>query len=150
MESSTLALRDTAWAMSQENVELVRSLYRAADPSRFFDLLDEEVELDFSAYPVPGSAVLRGKDAAIDWSRRWWGTWDEYVLDAAEIVDAGEGQVVVVERERRRGKGSGAPLERRWPSSSRFGWGRWSGSRPSRPVRRPSKPPSCGDSFRHP
>jgi ketosteroid isomerase-like protein len=100
--------------MSQENVEIVRSLYRAADPSRFFDLLDEEVELDFSAYPVPGSAVLRGKDAAIDWSRRWWGTWDEYVLDATEIVDAGEDRVVVVQRERGRGKGSGAQLERRW------------------------------------
>jgi ketosteroid isomerase-like protein len=100
--------------MSQENVELVRSLYRAADPSRFFDLLDEEVELDFSAYPVPGSAVLRGKDAAIDWSRRWWGTWDEYVLDATEIVDAGEDRVVVFQRERGRGKGSRVQLERRW------------------------------------
>jgi hypothetical protein len=38
--------------MSQENVELVRSLYRAGEPSRFFDVIDEEVELDFSAYPV--------------------------------------------------------------------------------------------------
>jgi ketosteroid isomerase-like protein len=93
---------------------LVRSMYRAGDPSRFFDLLDEEVELDFSAYPVPGSRVLRGKDAAIDWSRRWWGTWDEYVLEATEIVDAGENRVVVVQRERGRGKGSGVQLERRW------------------------------------
>jgi ketosteroid isomerase-like protein len=101
-------------AMSQENVELVRSLYRAGEPSRFFDLLDEQVELDFSAYPVPGSAVLRGKDAAIDWSRRWWGTWDEYVLDAIEIIDADEDRVVVVQCERGRGKGSGVQLERRW------------------------------------
>jgi hypothetical protein len=35
--------------MSQDNVELVRGMYRTADPSRFFDLLDEEVEIDGSA-----------------------------------------------------------------------------------------------------
>jgi ketosteroid isomerase-like protein len=101
--------------ISEQNVELVRSLYRAGEPSRFFDLLDEEVELDFSAYPVPGSAVLRGKAAAIDWSRRWWGTWDEYVLEATEIIAADEDRVVVVQYERARGKGSGVQLERRWP-----------------------------------
>jgi ketosteroid isomerase-like protein len=100
--------------MSQENIEVVQSMYRAGDPRRFFDLLDEEVELDFSGYPVPGARVLRGKDAAIDWSRRWWGTWDEYVLEATEIVDAGKNRVVVVQRERGRGKGSGVQLERRW------------------------------------
>jgi ketosteroid isomerase-like protein len=100
--------------MSQENVELVRSLYREGDPSRFFDLLSEDVELDFTAYPVPDSAVLRGKDAAIDWSRRWWGTWDEYALQPIEIIDAGNDRVVVVQREHGRGKGSGAQLERRW------------------------------------
>jgi ketosteroid isomerase-like protein len=100
--------------MSQENVELVRSLYREGDPSRFFDLLSEDVELDFSAYPVPDSRVVRGKDAAMDWSRRWWGTWDEYGLEATEIIDAGNDRVVVLQREHGRGKGSGAPLERRW------------------------------------
>jgi hypothetical protein len=66
--------------MSQENVEIVRKLYRAGDPSRFFELLDDDVEFDFSAYPVPSSPELRGKEAAIEWSRSWWGTWDDYVL----------------------------------------------------------------------
>jgi ketosteroid isomerase-like protein len=100
--------------MSQENVELVRSLYRAGDPSRFFDLLSENVELDFSAYPVPDSRVVRGKAAAVEWSRRWWGTWDEYVLEATEVIDADNDRVVVLQREHGRGKGSGAELERRW------------------------------------
>lgn len=63
--------------MSNENVELVRSFYRPASLSRFIDLLDQDVEFDFSAHPVPGPAVLRGKEAAIDWCRSWWGTWDE-------------------------------------------------------------------------
>ena len=38
--------------MSEENVELVRSLYRAPDPRRFFALLDEEIEFDFSTHPL--------------------------------------------------------------------------------------------------
>jgi hypothetical protein len=50
--------------MSQEDVELIRSLYRARDPSRWFDLLDEEVELDFTAYPVPDSAVMHVPEMA--------------------------------------------------------------------------------------
>jgi hypothetical protein len=51
--------------MSQENVELVRRLYGAGDPSLWFHVLDSGVELDLTAYPVPGAAVVEGKDAAI-------------------------------------------------------------------------------------
>jgi hypothetical protein len=87
--------------------------------------LDEEVELDFSAYPVPGSAILRGRDAAIDWCRRYWGTWDDYVLEDPEVIDAGETPVVAVQHERARGKGSGSNSSAVGPSSTRFGWGRW-------------------------
>lgn len=100
--------------VSRENVELVRSCYRAGDLSRLFELLDDEVEFDFTAYPVPDSAVIRGRAAAIDWCRRWFGTWDDYILDAAEVVDAGD-RVVVMQHERGRGKGSGVLLSRRWP-----------------------------------
>jgi ketosteroid isomerase-like protein len=109
-----LPARDTGPVMSRENVELVRSVERAGDPSRWFDLLDAKVEVDFAAYPVPGPAVLHGKDAAINWFRRWWGTWDEYVLEASEIIDADKDRVVVVQYERGRGRGSGVRLERRW------------------------------------
>jgi hypothetical protein len=42
------------------------------------------------------------------------GTWDEYVLDATEIIDADEDQVVVVRCERGRGTGSRVRPERRW------------------------------------
>ena len=100
--------------MSNEDVELVRSFYRPASLSRFIDLLDEEVEFDFSAYPVPGPAVLRGKEAAVDWCRSYWGTWDKYILEPSAIIDASEDRVVVVQHERARGKGSGVRLERHW------------------------------------
>jgi ketosteroid isomerase-like protein len=102
--------------MSKENVEIVRSMYRAGDPTRFFDLLDEKVEIDASAsLPFPDHPEhIRGKDAVIDFYRHYWGTWDDYVLEPTEITDAGENGVPVAHYERGRGKGSRAPFERRW------------------------------------
>ena len=102
--------------MSQENVQIVRSSYETADPSRFFEALDDEIELDFSGSPVPDSGVIQGKEDVIHWFRRWWATWDDYALEIAEVIDAGEDTVVVVQDERGRGSGSGVHLERRWPS----------------------------------
>jgi ketosteroid isomerase-like protein len=101
--------------MSEENVEVVRSMYRAGDPIRFFNLLDEEVEIDASASPpFPDHPErVRGRDAVIDFYRHYWGTWDDYVLEPTEIKDAGENRVVVGHHERGRGRGSGAPFERR-------------------------------------
>ena len=57
------------WAMSEENVELVRSVYRQGDPSRFFDLLDEEIEVDASAVGGSPTTSLRDWSAArMPWS----------------------------------------------------------------------------------
>jgi ketosteroid isomerase-like protein len=56
-------------------------------------------------------------------SRRYWGTWEGYSLEAEELIDAGSSVVVVV-RERGRGKGSGAPVERRWAQVWTFARGR--------------------------
>ena len=58
--------------MSEENVALIRSRYREGDPSRFFDLLDDEVEVDTSAVgllPDEHSGLVRGKDAVVDYFR---------------------------------------------------------------------------------
>jgi ketosteroid isomerase-like protein len=102
--------------MSEENVALVRSMYRRGDPSRFFDLLDDEVEVDTSAVGLlpDHSGLVRGKDAAVDYFRHYWGIWDDYVLEPVEIVDAGEDRVLVLQYERGRGRESGTPFERRW------------------------------------
>jgi ketosteroid isomerase-like protein len=102
--------------MSQENVEIVRGMYRPGDPTRFFDLLDEDVKVDVSRRPlVPDhSDLIRGKHAAIEFYRHYWGTWADYILEPEEVLDAGNDDVVVVQRERGQGKGSGVPFESRW------------------------------------
>jgi ketosteroid isomerase-like protein len=56
--------------------------------------------------------VYVGRDAVIEASRHYWGTWDDHRLDLEELRNA-ESSVVVVMRERGRGKGSGAPFEQR-------------------------------------
>ena len=68
--------------MSQENVEIVRQHFRRiTDPSRFGDLLDEEVELDIRPMTPGYQGIIHGKDAVIDFWRDYLDTWDEYVLE---------------------------------------------------------------------
>ena len=112
--------------MSQENVELVR---RGTESVKvFWGLLDDHVVWDLRARPlVDLSGVYVGRDAVVEASRHYWGTWDEYSLDAEELIDAGSSVVVVV-RERGRGKGSGAPFDDRWAQVWTFSRGliiRW-------------------------
>ena len=91
-------------------------MYRPGDPSRFFELLHAGVQVDVSKAPLlpDHPDLLGGKEAALDLYRHYWGTWDEYVLEPVEIIDAGQDRVLVVQDERGIGRGSGAPFERRW------------------------------------
>jgi hypothetical protein len=110
--------------MSQENVEIVRSCYGGPDLSRFFELLDDEVELDFTAYPVPDSAVMRGRPprstglavGSVPGTIRRWSLqrsstpgieWSSYITSEAEGAEAG------------------CRLTAGGPSSSRSEPGRW-------------------------
>ena len=55
MESSGLQ-RDTAWAMSEENAEMVRRGYDAFDRrdlETIAEIVSDDFELDISAHPVP-------------------------------------------------------------------------------------------------
>lgn len=110
--------------MSQENLELVRR--GIADVRAFWDMLDDGVILDmrgFSDMSVDSDGVVVGRDAVITANRRYWGAWEDYHLDAEELIAAGPSVVCVV-HERGRGKGSGAPVERRWAQVWTFRRGR--------------------------
>jgi hypothetical protein len=87
-------------------------------------MLDEHVVWDLRGYPVLDlDPIYIGRDAVIQGSRHYWGTWEEYVLDAEEIIDLGA-TVVLGIRERMRGKGSGVEFDRRWAQTWTFHRGR--------------------------
>ena len=99
--------------MSEENLETATKAL-VGDPTDFFDLLDDEVEVDLSGFPLPDYAgVIRGREDAIRMWRRYWGTWTDYSLELEEARDAGD-EVVIVMRESGTGKESGISLERTW------------------------------------
>lgn len=96
--------------MSQENVEIVRRA--AQNLEAFWALLDEHVVWDLrESQTVDLDGVYVGRDAVIEGSRHYWGTWDDYRVETDELIDAGA-SVVVVGNEIGRGKGSGVPIQR--------------------------------------
>ena len=109
--------------MSVDNIELVRR--GIDDVDAFWAMLDEHVVWDLSERPgVPDlDSVHVGRDAVIKGSRRYWGAWNDYSVDAEELIEAGP-SVVVILRERGRGKGSGAPFEQSHPQLWTFRDGR--------------------------
>jgi ketosteroid isomerase-like protein len=95
--------------MSDENMELVRRSIRSLEV--FWSLLDENVVWDLpEPRAVDFDSTYAGRDAVIAASRRYWGTWGEYGLEAEKLIDTGP-SVVAVLRERGRGRTSGAPFE---------------------------------------
>jgi len=108
--------------MAQDNVELVRRGVASVDD--FWEMLDEYVVWDLRAWPMPDlDPVHVGRDAVIKASTHYWGTWDDYDVEAEEVLEAGPG-VVVILRERGRGKGSGAPFDQLHPQLWTFRNGR--------------------------
>ncbi|MDQ3760077.1 MAG: nuclear transport factor 2 family protein [Actinomycetota bacterium] len=95
-----------------------------ASVDAFWEMLDEYVIWDLRAWPMPDlDPVYVGREAVIKASRHYWGTWDDYRVEAEEILDAGPSIVVII-YERGRGKGSGAPVEQRHPQVWTFRAGR--------------------------
>jgi ketosteroid isomerase-like protein len=108
--------------MSQQNVEIVRHAISSVEA--FWDLLDEYVVWDLREHPMLDlDAVYVGRDAVVKASRHYWGTWQDYRLDAEGLWDAGASVVIVV-RESGRGKGSGAPFDQRSAQVWTFSRGR--------------------------
>ena len=110
--------RDTAWAMSQENVETVRRIYEAAlrrDAATVLALYDPGVELDASRIGVSmhpsGGDAYHGHDGLRDLFRDWHEAWGKIEYDYEELIDAGEEVVAVVSRHAR-GRASGVEVER--------------------------------------
>ena len=97
MESGTPS-RDTAWAVSQENIEVVFAAFRrfeADDMSGFRALLDPGIAATAAAgWPEPGPWI--GADALVTQLERIRAGWSEHGMAQVEIL-AERGEWVVIE-----------------------------------------------------
>lgn len=99
--------------MSQENVEIVRSLYEGwllGDIG--LDKLDAEISM-VESETLPGAASAYGIEAVERYIRSFAKHWEQIRFEPQEYIDAGD-QVVVVARLIGEGKKSGVEVTRTW------------------------------------
>jgi ketosteroid isomerase-like protein len=100
--------------MSEENVEVVRQIYEAMERdgrdgvTRF---VSPDIELHGTKGGLSEGHVARGIQAVGETFDAWdVEAWEESRLTPKEFIDAGD-QVVVLQHELRRGRGSGLEVE---------------------------------------
>ena len=115
--------------MLQENVEVVRraveifaSAVRQGDPGAGFDMCVREgivaPDLDWRAgvrggVGVAGIDDFAGRDGFIEFMRRWTEDFDDFAVEAEEIIDASDDRVVLIAHQHGTGKASGATVHLR-------------------------------------
>jgi ketosteroid isomerase-like protein len=110
--ATALPRRDTARAMSQENVEIAVSYFEATDLAEAIGALAEDVTLVFhgEARPLSGAGTVSGRKAAVNWLTDWFSRFDpDYRMEVEESRDWGD-RVLVVTNHRAKGRASGAPI----------------------------------------
>jgi ketosteroid isomerase-like protein len=100
--------------MSQENVEIVRSLYDCwLRGDMGLELLDPDISMVESA-TLPGAASAFGIGAVRRYIESFSKHWDEIRFEPQEFIDAADDGVVVVARLVGKGKRSGIEVNRVW------------------------------------
>ena len=122
------ARRDTGRAMSKENVELVRAaldeisrlmLSATANPERpmrddYARVVDHFLATDFRLVQAPSAVerrTLYGFDGFVTFMEGGREMWTEARLDADELIDVGDDNVVAIGTFRARGRASGAEVQ---------------------------------------
>ena len=81
--------------MSQENVEIMREGYRAfssGEVDGFLSLIDPDIEWK----SVEDTEPKRGIDGVIESVGEWFQVWEELHIEQAELIDAGDHVLAVV------------------------------------------------------
>jgi ketosteroid isomerase-like protein len=111
--STALATRDTARAMSQENVEIVRTLaegFAHRQHERAFAFYDPGIEWDASraAGINPDIAgVYHGHEGVRSYWRNWLSAWSDLDFEIQDVVDGGDEVVLLIRNQRQWGRHSG-------------------------------------------
>ena len=98
------SVRDTAYAMSQEDLEIVRRNFEALAAGEA-GVLFERAHPEIRVFPRPAepdaAAEYRGLEGLMEYVINWFGQWDDYDSELVEVTDAGE-HILAVVRERGR------------------------------------------------
>ena len=98
--------------MSQENVEMLRGLYRQWAIGDLVGDFDPEVEYSRIGAQTPAmEGQWRGIDELVAAMRQYIQAFSDLRIEAERIIDLGGDRVLVLSRQTARGKQSGVPIE---------------------------------------
>ena len=100
--------------MSLENIELIRTAFPESGPANLaalLSILDEQVEWDYVG-AFPESTTYRGPEEVRRFLAEWSGAFDDFGVQAEEVIDAGDSVIVLI-HQWGRGKETGAEVESR-------------------------------------
>ena len=104
--------RDTAQAVSEENIEVVRALFEAFDRADYetaLQMLDPNVEWQVPPGIAIGREVWRGREEVQKGFSGWLGAWDRFSFEPEEMLNHAD-HVVVSGTQIARGRGSGVEV----------------------------------------
>ncbi len=89
--------RDTARAMWEENVEIVRAAAAAAsrgDLDAWLEYWTEDLDFRAAEGAPDDHGTINGKDAQRVFGQDWLDTFDEFKVEQFELIDAGDDNVL--------------------------------------------------------
>src|SRR5690242_14309856 len=97
--------------MSEQDVEIVRRLMASFQGGPLEPALAvAHPEIEFDARVRPDGKVWHGPEGVVQALHEWTGTWSDWKMDVEGILDAGDGRIAVLWRERGRAAHGGAEL----------------------------------------
>jgi len=97
--------------MSEQDVEIVRRLMASFQGGPLEPALAvAHPEIEFDARVRPDGKVWHGPEGVVQALHEWTGAWSEWKMDVEGVLDAGDGRIAVLWRERGRAADSGAVL----------------------------------------
>jgi ketosteroid isomerase-like protein len=101
--------------MSQENVELVRTIYAGWERGDFAEThwVDPEIDCQFIG-DTPAAGTAKGLAGMATAWREWLSAWQDFHVEADEYRELDEERVLVLARFTGRGKTSGIEIGQVW------------------------------------
>jgi ketosteroid isomerase-like protein len=101
--------------MSQENVDLVRSIYGAWERGEFGETGWVDPEIDFQVVgDTPSAGNRKGLSGMATSWREWLSAWQDFQVKADEYRELSEDRVLVLARFAGRGRTSGIEIGQVW------------------------------------